>query len=151
MDERGVFPQSAHHSPSVRKHGGSVLSSISLLLLFYLLPTFPSIIPHLTPQCFPLSWPNYFPLHSAPPALWLFLFLYIVQYNFPFSFHIISRISLLLLSSLLCTYPLLSLSLNCSCSAPSPSLCTISAYDCPGVELFVRNLSLSQQINYSYS
>lgn len=107
MDGMGVFSQLAHHSISAMKHGGNVLSSVSLspMLFLYLLShsTFPSIISHfpLHPFFFFASslWPNYFSLCFAPPALCVSLVLYIVQHNFPSSFPITSCISFLPLPS----------------------------------------------------
>lgn len=102
MDEMGVFPWLAHHSTSVLKHRGNVLSSVSrfysLHCFSFISPsshsTFPSIISHFPLHFPPSLWPNYFSLCSTPSALCLPIFFYIVLYNFQSSFSLISCIYL---------------------------------------------------------
>lgn len=127
MDEMGVFPRLVHHSTSVMKHRGNVLSSVSC---FHSLHCFSFISPHTQPftlsslvflrSLFCLSLAQlFFPL-PAPPALCLSLFLYIVWYNFRSSFRIIPRISFSASLIFSCAHTLALFSPNCFLLAALP-------------------------------
>lgn len=158
MDEMGEFPQLAHHSTSAMKHRGNVPSSVSLFRAHH---CFSFISSHTQP--FSLSSLIFH--HSILPSLGPIIFLSALLLLFPGSpsfiqcgiishLHSISFLAyhFCIFHPLLCTYKYSPLSLHTAFTQSPPCLfSTISTYDCPWVELSVRNLSLSQQINYNYT
>lgn len=155
----GVFPRLAHHSTSVRSTEGTssplfhslhCFSFISfhsqpfpLSSLIFLYSLFPLSLARLflSSLCSSCSLSLPFPLYSAVQ------FTIFIPYNFSHLF----LFFLLFSSTPVHIYS--PLSPNRFSSAPSQSVSTISMYDCPRVEfcISVRNLGLSQKINYNYT